>query len=308
MIKRNAILLLLCILLVFSTGCKKSEKVPAYDTLTEREKEQSIKESLGEDAYIFLPKTYVNAVTSISLNGGEFTVGTDSTGKNDGYYINPICKTFKNVGYYIKANKGSIEYSDWYTDTEDSNYYLPDILYSDRIDCTYVSEEEYGIKWKEDISVTGDVGDTIISVRAVNLGTGEYLGTFYINLLLDKVSLNYCVGSVKALSEDTGETKNIALSYAGNLASAYETVPKGMVFTEKVDLCYFYKVIKADGYGSYSGKIKGDNSFLYACTVPFTYGYTTVYLSEDKEVLGYDALYPFDMDSLIAPRSYFEVY
>lgn len=307
--KKKAVLLFLCLSLLLIAGCNKDrDTVPTAETLSDEEIEASLKESLGDDAYIFLPKTYSNAVMGATVNGVDFTVGTNSEDKQGGFYINPTCKSYANIGYYISADKGRLDYNRWYTDASDGNYYLPDILYSDRIDCTYISDEDYGIKWQEDVSVTGDVGDTCITIRAVNLGSGDYIGTFYINLALDKENLNYSIDKVTPLQEDTTGIKDIALSYAEELLQGYDALSLGKAYTERVDQCYFYKVIKKDGYTVYADALKDKNDFLYASTVPFEYGYTTIYLSGDKEILGYDALYPFNEDSIVAPRSYFEVY
>lgn len=287
-----------------------------------------------------------------TASGKTIYVGLENSPMSDYIYLNLQCsdasKDGNEIGFYVKSSRGLLEYSDWTvglsdcdsgTNAEEGNFYIPLQMYNSVARIVYADAERYGVRWTDD-GGDGTIGGATITARAVNLKTAEFIGIIEIMISYDETAGTYSITDIRSADvRETGRLKEderaeaiqAAVEFAENeiftkgneLSSGWQDVARAGAVVHSVDRTYFSRLINAEGNA---------DKFIrhytcrdtFAVTMPISYfGYVTVYLAPETEVMGltepmlygsdelnlkvygYDPLNPRDEDSLIAPMDFF---
>lgn len=292
---------------------------------------------------IYDNRTYKNNKTvSLEHNNNILTAGIKNTG--DGYiYINlksSIACDGNEIGYYLRSSRGILEYSqNEYTGCNEkgnalySNFVVPGRFYDEVIPVEFMDEENYGARWYDDILFDGTLGGTVISIRAVNLTDGSFLGIYNLVIGYNQKNGTYEIetlrkGDAVSLGYITEYEKNTlvdsATSFAAEVLSIdpedydFKNTAKVGAVVEKVSIPYFPQLIAEDG-SSAKAYMYGNCKNTFALTIPVSYcGYITMYFAPESELNGendnelkeeyklyaYDPINPRSVDTMSIPDNF----
>lgn len=150
---------------------------------------------------------YINNVvlSSPTNDGGTFYLGVDlGPDLQDAIYLSPTTSYSSmdgvNIGYYMSAspNPPAPQYGDWVnpgSDPDQHDYYL-ETVFDVAKPATYVNNEEYGVLWTDNRMGTNRQG-TEIYIRAVDLGSGDIMGTYKATITYNKNSDTYALTALE---------------------------------------------------------------------------------------------------------------
>lgn len=335
------------IMSIFS-GCNTKE---TNTTQTNSVNDENVMNSIAEDSSKSNSDEYTDDVTykngkilTYKYDGGKLTIGTKDTGNSDGIYLNLNCSEAKEgneIGYYLESSRVNLQYSsegaglncNTGENTKYSNFVIVDHLYSDVIPAEYKDEENYGIKWADDRLEDGTNAGTKISIRAVNLITGDLITMCDAYIDYDKDKQTYKLTSVK--SSDVSENNELSDESRENIVNASSNfivedlqVPESEIHKDQciVDLhnvTYFPRFLDINNSKIIYYKDYTTCFNTYAVNIPVDkYGFVTVYFAPQSQLIGltspsepgsddlklkmfaYDALNPYNEHTIIAPDGF----
>ena len=311
---RNQILLLIVLVMVIVGIRFRTIKESDYDT--EAQKQEDVQQQMEEEQ--------ANA-NDIYLNRNIYTYRLDSQTvlhvgckekEDDAIYLNISCEQAKKgneLGYYLVADRGYLESSD--TDGQpvgqgknegETDFYIIDRFYSEVVPIRYQNHDSYGVKWYDDLMFDGTKGGATISVRAVNLDNGAYVGMCHVEITYDEEAKTYEITSIHSADavdnglityEEKEQMAKQAIAYLGDKFLFLQEEPEeewtslvmdcGVV--EKVSTTYFTEVVHRSGL-ALKPYLAMEIEDKYAYTIPLSYyGLITLYYAPVEsvaEVLG----------------------
>lgn len=319
---------------------------------TERQSAAAVNRKPVSSGY---PHPETNATDSIYRNdriltyetgGSTFSIGQNSGG-SDCIYLNISCQTASEedpVGYYILSDKEPVSFAgtpsiyDSDFNRGHANFYLTGLLYNTAVPSEYTDPENYGIMWHDAPGYDdGDRTSATLSVRAVHIVSGKFIGGFRIRIHIpaaDPPGSSYYIEDVSDSDirtdpdeEISEETRSMLLDRSCdflkerltyvNRDTIRQRAEEGAL-VEYVHAPYFGKFINADGFED-TGINTGMCTDVFAVTIPDdNCGYVTCYAAPkaelDKEqkgvmswdnmdltVFGYDPVNVQTEDTILAP-------
>lgn len=267
------------------------------------------------------------------------TVVTFGLGKkgemSDAIYLNPSCSAAgpnNRIGYYVESSRCYPRYGyekglgdcDSAENKGHLNYLINDILYTD-----VMPADGTAYQWADDFFFDGKTGGTTLTIRAVSLDTGEFLGICRLDIEYD--GSTYFMSKVTPVKQECGlpeEKLNKLLSDAVAFAdfrmvdmdeddTEWMKIAKDNAVVEKRSNPYF-RILSTASFSFTYARDWFDCKDTYAVTLPISYyGYATIYFapanqcaddnpSDDLIIYGFDPVMPYNEQTIIAPQGYLE--
>lgn len=242
----------------------------------------------------------------------SFQIGTDKVKEGKGIYLNLNHETAKpgnEIGYYITISRGFLHLQNENLSSAGEgenegivNYVIPNRFYNQVSTCTYENEKEYGVSWTDDKTYDGTLDDATISVRAVNLVDGGYLGMFHIEIDYDESQNMYQIKEVHSADEvelgymESGIRNKMiedAITFMPQELdflkeedpNEWKDVVRNTSVLEKVEETYFPELISTEGTAIRPYRVYEIDD-KYALTVPISYyGLMTMYFAPRESVI-----------------------
>ena len=352
---RNQILLLVILAMVIVGIRFRNMRESAYDTGVPEQgnvQEQMEENKTNSDDIYLNRKIYTYHLDSQTV----LHVGCKEK-EGDAIYLNICCDQAKKgneIGYYLIADRGYLESNDMDgqpvgqgKNEGETDFYIVDRFYSEVVPIRYQDHDAYGVKWYDDLMYDGTKGGATISVRAVNLDNGAYVGMCHVEISYDEDAGTYEITSVHSADavenglityEEKEQMAKQAIAYLGDKFLFLQEEPDWIPLVtdcgvvEKVNTTYFTEVLYRSGL-ALKPHLAMEIENKYAYTIPLSYyGLITLYYApvecveevlgtttdrerletvseEERKTLilwGYDALNPWDEDTLLVPPHFWE--
>lgn len=349
----------LCIIAVLGTsaatlsGCgKDKEQEPTANTatssveetsVTPEKPEKEVKEEKEDTGFRDDAVYHNNKKFSYDYGGGTITVGMDK-GPDDKYiYLNINCSEAKDqneIGYYIETDRGNLEYGiesdnlncDVGYNEKETNFAIIDRLYSNVVPVRYVDEDNYGIRWSDDMLEDDTNSGTSIALRAVNLKTGALVALCDAVIEYDEENNSYSLTALK--SSDVKDNKELDDESRANLVKKAAEFASERLHVDISDLNNSRAVVDKHNGTYFSKFMDEDDSVLlykdyttcadtYVVNIPSSeYGFVSVYFAPQTQLIGltsptepgktdlklqlygYDPVRPFNWETIIAPDGF----
>lgn len=321
-----------------TTAASASDESATQEKVKETDKKTEEEKGFNEEAVY-----HNNKKLSYDYGDGTISVGMDK-GPDDQYiYLNVSCSEAQDtneIGYYLEVDRSTLEFSndpanitcDIGFNESETDFAIVDRLYSSVVPVRYVDQENFGVRWCDDMLEDDTNGGATIAIRAVNLKTYELVAICDAVIEYDEKTNSYALTALK--SGDVKDNKELDDTSRSNIvkksaefaaerlhvdASNFDT---GKAIVDKHDGTYFSKFLDEDDSTLYY-KDYTTCSYTYAVNLPSAeYGFVTVYFAPQTQLIGltsptepgktdlklklygYDPVRPFDFTTIIAPEGF----